>query len=156
MEFRKILVALDTGEKGRADILDGAVAMAEKFKARLMLFHCLPQTTPAELEDRVGAQTELVQAGGLEKMRHKTSAEREHVRAWLEEKAKELSGKGIEADTAVEIGSRKKAIVEMADRWSADLVVLGRTKRSSLGDFITDSISNHVLHHASCSVLFVD
>ena len=156
MEFKRILVALNTGDEGRPMVLDGAVNMAERFQARLMLFHCLPQSTPAELEDRVGAQTELMQAESLEKLRRKADAQREHVRAWLDEKAGELSGKGISAEVTVEIGSRKKAIVEIAKQWKADLVILGRTKRSSLGDFITDSTSNHVLHHAPCSVLFVD
>ena len=156
MEFKRILVALDTGEKGRPDILEGAVAMAERFQARLLLFHCLAQSTPAEMEDRVGAQTELVQAESMAKLRQKADTQRKHIQAWLDEKAGELSGKGLSVDVTVDIGSRKKAIVEIAKQWKADLVVLGRTKRSSLGDFITDSTTNHVLHRAPCSVLFVD
>lgn len=156
MEFKRILVALNTGDEGRPTVLDGAVTMAERFQARLMLFHCLPQGTPAEMEERVGSQTELIQAESLSQMRHKADSDREHIRAWLEETARGMKEKGIPTDVAVEIGSHKKAIVEMAEQWGADLIVLGRTKRGSLSDFITDSISNHVLHHATCSVMFVD
>jgi len=53
------------------------------------------------------------------------------------------------------MGSPGRAIVEEADSWGADLIVVGSHgyglwKRALLG-----SVSNSVVHHANCSVLVV-
>jgi nucleotide-binding universal stress UspA family protein len=57
--------------------------------------------------------------------------------------------------TSVETGSPEQVIVEEAERWEADLIVIGSHghgfwKRAWLG-----SVSNGVVHHAPCSVLVV-
>ena len=57
--------------------------------------------------------------------------------------------------TKVVKGPAKQAIVEEAEDWGADLIVMGTHgygmwKRAMLG-----SVSNSVVHHAPCSVLIV-
>lgn len=62
---------------------------------------------------------------------------------------------GVEMTTAVVNASPKQAIVEEAEKWGADLIIMGSHgygfwKRTLLG-----SVSNAVAHQAPCSVLIV-
>lgn len=56
----------------------------------------------------------------------------------------------IETDAVAE--SPHAALVERAEKWRADLVVIGSHGRSGLGRLILGSVSQNVLSHASCSV----
>jgi nucleotide-binding universal stress UspA family protein len=49
-------------------------------------------------------------------------------------------------------GSPATEIVEKADEWGADLVVVGSHGRTALGQFFFGSVSQKVLHEAHCSV----
>ncbi|MGL4622525.1 MAG: universal stress protein, partial [Chroococcidiopsis sp.] len=48
-----------------------------------------------------------------------------------------------------------RLICDFALAWKADLIVTGRRGRRGLSEFFMGSVSNYVLHHASCSVLTV-
>lgn len=66
-----------------------------------------------------------------------------------------FSGTKIEISSEVLGGSAARTIVEKAEEWNADLIVLGSHgygfwKRAWLG-----SVSDRVAHHAPCSVLIV-
>ena len=57
--------------------------------------------------------------------------------------------------TGVLCGSPEKAIVEEAEKWAADLIVLGSHGYGFWERMMLGSVSNAVLHHAPCSVLVV-
>lgn len=56
----------------------------------------------------------------------------------------------VRAETAV--GSPASVIVQKADEWRPDLIVVGSHGRSALGRFFMGSVSQSVLHMARCSV----
>ena len=58
----------------------------------------------------------------------------------------------LQVTTAVLEGSPKKAIVEEAERWNADLIVLGAHGYSAIRRFLLGSVSHAVVLHAPCSV----
>jgi nucleotide-binding universal stress UspA family protein len=155
MHIKKILVGLDRETKRAAPVFETALSMAEKEEAELLVFHCLPQETVAEVEDRIGALTELEQSQGLEKRDHLRRSEMDHVRAWLDSHCRSAEERGVSATSAVEVGKAGPALVALADHWQADLIVVGRAQRSVLKDVLLGSVSHHVVHHAPCSILFV-
>lgn len=155
MEIKKILVGIDRDTMSDSPVFERAIRLAEKEGARIRLFHCLPQDTVAELEDRVGAATELNQSGGFEKRDSLRKHDLEHVRAWLDGLGKTAEERGVPFKSVVEVGNAGRQMVEHANAWGADLIVVGRTRRSALRDILVGSVSNHVLHAAECSVFFV-
>ena len=52
-------------------------------------------------------------------------------------------------------GAAGRMIVEEAETWDADLIVIGSHGRGFWGRALTGSVSDAVIHHAPCSVLVV-
>jgi nucleotide-binding universal stress UspA family protein len=62
---------------------------------------------------------------------------------------------GLRVSTEVLEGSPKKAIVEEAERWEADLVMVGSHGHDPVSRFLLGSVSHAVALHAPCSVEIV-
>ncbi|MFH1138514.1 MAG: universal stress protein [Pseudomonadota bacterium] len=155
MNFNKILICLDRNADRLTPVFERGLRLAEKEGSSLMLFHVVRQETLAELEDRVGTMSELNPTPALEQQGRRRRQELEHIRAWLDGLCGQAADQGVSARSAVEVGSPGPALVEMARNWGADLIVLGRTRRSAWGDVLKGGVSHHVVHNAPCSVLFV-
>lgn len=83
---------------------------------------------------------------------------REGARATVDQALKKL--KAIENETltisgeAIE-GTPGQAIVEEAERWGADLIVIGSRGLGTWNRLLLGSVSSNVVHHAKCSVEIV-
>lgn len=62
---------------------------------------------------------------------------------------------GINLTTDVRPGSPEREIIEAAQAWPADLIVVGSHGRGFWGRMLIGSTSDAVMHHAPCSVLIV-
>ena len=155
MGYKRILVALNQDTKSTSPVFDRALELANSLDAKLMLFHCMPQDTVAELEDRIGSLADLEQSDAWDKFDSRHKKQIEHVRAWLEGLCQVCVEKGVVIRSNVEIGRPGRAVVDLAKSWKADLVVIGQTKRSALGDALTGSVTSRVVHSSPCSVLLV-
>lgn len=95
----------------------------------------------------------LPETGELEK------AARENAAKILEETAEQLKafsyGDKVSISTEVLFGSPDSRIVETAEQWHADLIVIGSHGYSRWERLLLGSVSDSVLHHAPCSVLVV-
>lgn len=56
------------------------------------------------------------------------------------------------AETVVRVGDPRKVIVDEAEEWSADLVVVGHRGLTGLTRLIMGSVAQYVVNHAPCSV----
>lgn len=61
----------------------------------------------------------------------------------------------LQISTEVHEGSPKQIIVEVAEAWGADLIVLGSHGYGAVKRFLLGSVSQAVAIHASCSVEIV-
>jgi nucleotide-binding universal stress UspA family protein len=86
-----------------------------------------------ELEDAERKRAQLAVDGALMKLRVG------------EDKTLELTGEIVE-------GAPKQVILEKADQWGADLIVVGSHGYGALERFLLGSVSNAVATHAKCSV----
>jgi nucleotide-binding universal stress UspA family protein len=67
----------------------------------------------------------------------------------------QLHDKGFHTSARVLIGDPREAIIEMAKREGADLIVVGSHGRSGLTKLLMGSVASHVVTHAPCDVLVV-
>ena len=62
------------------------------------------------------------------------------------------SNKTLSADAALAPGSPRQVILDEAESWGADLIVLGSHGYGALKRFLLGSVSHAVVAHAKCSV----
>lgn len=82
---------------------------------------------------------------------------REQIRsdseALVQRIAQELRGESdLQTDSVVREGDPRQVIVEEAESWQADLIVLGSRGLSTLQRWLLGSVAESVLRHAPCSV----
>ncbi len=73
-----------------------------------------------------------------------------HVHKPLKEKA---AGLGIPVDFEVVVGHPAERLIIEAERWGADLIVIGHRGKGLMGRWLLGSIAKQVMHHATCSVM---
>ncbi|HEY6332259.1 MAG TPA: universal stress protein [Blastocatellia bacterium] len=73
----------------------------------------------------------------------------------IEDAAAIVSAKGLQTETALLQGHPKAEILAEAQRWEADLIVLGSHGRRGLDRVFLGSVAEAVAMHAHCSVLVV-
>jgi nucleotide-binding universal stress UspA family protein len=73
----------------------------------------------------------------------------------VEQIASELRGGGFKVDAAVEVGDIRERIIDAAEEWGADLIVVGSHGRSGIPRFLLGSVAEFVARHAECSVEIV-
>jgi nucleotide-binding universal stress UspA family protein len=66
-----------------------------------------------------------------------------------------LDGQKAEIIKKIELGRPAQTIIEEAENWGADMIVVGSHGRGYWGRLAVGSVSDAVLHHAPCSVLIV-
>lgn len=82
-------------------------------------------------------------------------AEREDAEASVESVARVLRSHGFEVMAATEYGNAKAKILEVAEKWPADLIVLDAHEHGGLESLLSRSVAQSVAKHASCSVELV-
>ena len=143
--YRKILVPLDgspTSQQG----LKQAIRLARDDRARLRLVHVLDET-PA-----LGMLDEGVDLGPFLHDLEKRGRE-------ILGRAKRLAEKsGVEADTAMAEsagGPAADAILRLAKKWGADVIVMGTHGRRGLRHVVLGSEAERVVHRSPVPVLLV-
>lgn len=155
--FKRILVAVDKTDVSKT-AYERAIALAKLVGAHLMVFHVLNEHEPGSPEPPV--------AGTMPYVNEVTDTLRQNYRqAWrsyetdythyLRGLANEARSEGLNVDFAQELGDPGRSICDFAREWHADLIVTGSQGRTGLSELFLGSVSNHVTHHAPCSVLVV-
>ena len=155
--FSKVLVAIDTSDMSQ-HVFDEAVSLAKTNDARLLLLHILNPldeqyidpvfVQPTILYPEYKAQRNEVHLKDWAKLK-------EDRLKWLDSRCEEAKKIGIVTEYNQYVGEAGRTICDTALSWGADVIIMGRRGRRGLSEFFLGSVSNYVLHHASCSVLVV-
>ncbi len=158
MTFDRILVGLDRSELSQT-VFAQSLALAQAFQAQLHLC-CVLVLEP--LGDVGGSPMALMP--GLDSYssftdqtlwHEQTQAQINQTETWLNTYCQTAINQGVSTEFSHHIGDPGHMLCELAQSWQADVIVVGRRGRSGLAEVLLGSISNHVVHHASCSVLVV-
>lgn len=166
--FKKILVPVDGSEQSMKAV-DMAGDLAKKFDAEVVLLHVLLRGhMPGGLQRAL--QVEMARRGGapanhlvnlpqeiMARVDDKSTsqlsvADLEFLGKHLLSKAVQICrDKGVEKiDQRVEEGYAADVILDIAKSAKADMIVLGSRGLGRLGEFLMGSVSNKVLHLATC------
>jgi nucleotide-binding universal stress UspA family protein len=77
---------------------------------------------------------------------------REQAKELVEKAAEKLREAKFHVSTELVEGDPKSQIIDAANQWHADMIVLGSHGRTGLGRFLMGSVSQDVVRHAHCSV----
>lgn len=156
--FKKILVAVDMSDKGE-EVFKVAVSLAQMHNASLTLLHVLsaeeegsPLPVPPDLKEIYPAKGNDLT---LEQWRQEWVQFEQEGLDRLTSYCQQASNLGIETDYKQIYGSPARTICKIAQQIESNLIVIGRRGRNALQEMLLGSVSNYVLHHATCSVLIV-
>lgn len=94
-------------------------------------------------------------AAHMEMMKKERTRLEELVARTASELRERVTTKPLPIETAVIDGSPKQVIVEQAEQWGADLIVVGCHGFGPVKRFLLGSVSQAVAVHAPCSVAIV-
>ena len=150
----KILAAIDNSSRSK-DVFDMAVSQALANKAALILLHVLSEQDP-DYPILPTYAYHAVLKGNNNGILHQRFAEYEQQEAeLLRNLARKAIALGVDVEYAQLSGVPGWEICELANNWSADLIVIGSRGLKGFKEMFLGSVSNYVTHHAPCSVLIV-
>ena len=163
MNVTKILVPIDySGQSDRA--LQWGASLAEKYGARLLLLHVIPQASE-DLSEPSAERTDPLLPFTLDNpaVYRAPSALEEVMTVDLVEKAendlRDLAvatlNDRVSVSPTVGVGEPAKEIVRLARDEAVDLIVMGTHGRSGLRHVLLGSVAETVMHTAPCPVFTV-
>ena len=158
MSFKKIFAALDDSELGHR-VFTQALELALSDRAEVMLFNCVTVSTVGQtavpIPVDLGMNVELMdQAYQAQRLRLESDVK--HASGLLKNYCDAAAKKGLQVEFDCKMdGDPGHCICESAENWGADLIVLGRRGRTGFAEAFLGSVSNYVVHHASCSVFVI-
>lgn len=140
----KLLLAID-GSKFSEAATKTVIATAKPQETEVLVIYVIDA-----LSNQLPEMT--VHYPGIE---HERDAQRTPAEALVATTAAVLRSKGFPVTTAVELGNVKSKILDTAETWRADLIVLGSHGRTGLERLLMGSLAEGVARHAHCSVEIV-
>lgn len=132
----KVIVAYDGSECADAaldDLWNAGLPGGTQFKVLSVVEHWLPPPSEFEVVDHIDRDDEFMALASRAVTRLRCMRS-----SW-------------EVEAELGAGSPATAIIEKADEWKPDLIVVGSHGRTALGRFFFGSVSQKVSHEAHCS-----
>ncbi len=156
--YKRILISIDLS-RVNSKVLERGLSLAKAYEASIMLLHVL---SPEEEDSPLAIPpnlTEIYPAVGndytLETWRQQWQEFEQKGLKTLQNFAQTAASTGVQVEYQQVAGIPGKTICLIAQRWEADLIVIGRRGYTGLMELFLGSVSNYVLHHAQCCVLIV-
>ena len=143
MNFKKILIAVDNSTCSEKAAKAG-YEMAVKFNAEIALLNIIEPTPAAVNPDYTLAPVFMEM--------YDNSEENSHV---LLKEIETKYANGITTTYLSTIDTASHGIVQQAEEWGAELIVIGTHGRTGFYHFLMGSVAEHVARKAACPVLIV-
>jgi nucleotide-binding universal stress UspA family protein len=143
MNFKKILIAVDNSTCSEIAAKTG-YEMAAKFNAEVALVNII-EPAPASVNPDFTLAPVFLEIYDNSK---------ENSQTLLEEIANK-HGKGIVTTYLSIIDTATHGIIQQAEEWKAELIVIGTHGRGGLYHFLMGSVAEHVARKSACPVLIV-
>jgi len=143
IEFRQILCPIDFSDTSMR-ALTYATALATWYEAQLEVLHVVPAFEDGLASARSGRASE---PGG--------PVSRDDIMAEARRALEAAGGAGVRSEVLAEEGRAHEVIVNRARARPADLLVIGTHGRSGFNRLLLGSVTEKVLHTATCPVLTV-
>jgi nucleotide-binding universal stress UspA family protein len=141
----RILLAIDDSESSKAAI-ETVIEQARPQVSEVRVLHVVQPPSLLVTREMGGYDQSLETAW---------KSQRQQGESLAAQTAEMLRSKGLNVVAAVQEGDPKSKILDDAEAWHADLIVLGSHGRKGLGGFLLGGISGAVARHALCSVEIV-
>jgi nucleotide-binding universal stress UspA family protein len=138
----KILAAIDNSSSTGA-VLKAIAAQAQPQKTSVRVLHVLQPVSSA-----VPPQMSPGYAPELEPFA-------KPAKELLAEAEKTLAASGFKVETMLKKGDVRESIIDTAEEWGADLILLGSHNRSGAHRFLLGSVAESIARYAPCSVEIV-
>ena len=152
-KFNKILVSID-GSKESFDAADYGINLAKLSNALMIVMHVLPQETRYAYDD-IDAIKPNIPATPIKGI---VEISKQEVQVkWFNkilEKAKKFDV-NIQTDIIIAAKSVSSEIVDYADKFNVDLIIVGTRGRSGLKRILLGSVASEVVKYADCPVLII-
>lgn len=154
--INKILVAVDRSPKNQS-VFDSAVSLAKSTGATLMLLHILSEDEAdyPVLPQYVSYPYPILDGRDYEVYKEKLAEYKQWGLDFLQDLTQKATETGVDSEYTQMSGNPGRVICQLANTWSADLVIVGSRGLKGLKEMFLGSVSNYVTHHAPCSVLIV-
>jgi nucleotide-binding universal stress UspA family protein len=111
--------------------------------------------TVAEMPVAIAPESWILPEGYYDEIERATRQQADAALVKAVDVIKRAHGGNLEVTSAVLLGVPKHAIIEEAERWGADLIVVGSHGYNAIERFLLGSVSQSIAHHAHCSVEIV-
>src|ERR1035441_6306264 len=126
----KILVGIDDS-KFSGDVLQAVITQFRPEHIEVRVLHVLQPSAPAPPQMAPGYAPEL-------------DDQKKPAHELVEQIASELRCAGFKVDAAVEVGDIRERIIDAAEEWGADLIVVGSHGRSGIPRLLLGSVAEFV------------
>lgn len=153
--FKKIVYATDLGEHNRKACLH-ALALAVRNDAELKVLHALePLSSYAQ-----SLMTDHMPEGAADRMiaatrREVTERIKAHLKGLADENPEFAPVVSKRVNVVVQESAAASLILETAEEWNADLIVLGSHSHSTLGELLIGSTARKVSQRSKIPVLLI-
>lgn len=141
----RILLAIDDSKFSEAAV-ETVVEQARPHGTEVRILHVVEAPPILVARELGGYEPALQNALGFQK---------QQAEELVAKTAELLRARGLKVTTALETGDPKSKILDVAEEWHADLIVLGSHGRKGLNRFLMGGVSDAVARHACCSVEIV-
>jgi nucleotide-binding universal stress UspA family protein len=146
MMFTHILCPTDLKERALV-ALKKAVQIAHQFNSRITMLNVHDEFMNKQEREMLRISFESLK----DKYAQVAIESREQMRAAI----RQLHAEDIQVGYKLREGKPAKKIVKVAEKLGVDLIVMATDGRDNIKDFVTGTITEHVINNAPCPVLVI-